>query len=65
MPSIDPKPTPFVSRLDVRHLGWSLKKVAAAFPKRNVNEIHRHHLEDWLNAQSYGRKTRLNYVRGT
>jgi site-specific recombinase XerD len=37
--------------------------VAAAFPKRKVNEIHRHHLEDWLNAQSYGPKTRLNYVR--
>ncbi len=51
------------SRLHVRHLGWSLKKVAAAFPKLNVNEIHRHHLEDWLNAQSYGPKTRLNYVR--
>ena len=51
------------SRLHLRHLGWSLKKVAAAFPKRNVNEIHRHHLEDWLNAQSYGPKTRLNYVR--
>jgi len=28
-----------------------------------VNEIHRHHLEDSLNAQSYGPKTRLNYVR--
>jgi integrase len=51
------------SRLHLRHLGWSLKKVAAAFPKRNVNEIHRHHLEDWLNAQSYGPKPRLNYVR--
>ncbi len=32
------------SRLHLRHLGWSLKKVAATFPKRNVNEIHRHHL---------------------
>jgi integrase len=51
------------SRLHVRHLGWSLKKFGAAFPKHNVNEIHRHHLEDWLNAQSYGAKTRLNYLR--
>lgn len=51
------------SRLHVRHLGWSLKKFGAAFPKHNVNEIHRHHLEDWRNAQSYGAKTRLNYLR--
>jgi hypothetical protein len=57
------KSADYRSRLHVRHLGWSLKKFGAAFPKHNVNEIHRHHLEDWLNAQSYGAKTWLNYLR--
>ncbi len=51
------------SQTHIKHLGWSLKKFAADFPKANVNEIQQHHIEKWLNGKSYSYQTRLNYLR--
>jgi hypothetical protein len=34
------------SQTHIKHLGWSLKKFAAGFPKSNVNEIQQHQIEN-------------------
>lgn len=51
------------SQTHVKHLGWSLKKFAADFPKACVHEIQQHHIEKWLSGKSYSYQTRLNYLR--
>ncbi len=51
------------SQTHIKHLGWSLKKFAADFPKASVNEIQQHHIEKWLDGKSYSYQTRLNYLR--
>jgi outer membrane PBP1 activator LpoA protein len=48
------------SQAHIKHLGWSLKKFAADFPKSNVNEIQQHQIEKWLNGKSYSHETRFN-----
>jgi hypothetical protein len=42
------------SQTHIKHLGWSLKKFAAGFPKSSVNEIQQHQIEKWLNGKSTG-----------
>ena len=51
------------SQTHIKHLGWSLKKFAADFPKSSVNQIQQHQIEKWLNGKSYSYQTRLNYLR--
>ena len=48
----------------LRGLRWNLEKFAETQGKeKSVHEVQRHHLESWLNAQSFSLKTRANYLR--
>ncbi len=51
------------SERHLKGLRWNLEKFGADFPKLNMNQIRRHHIEQWLDGKDFSLKTRANYIR--
>lgn len=47
----------------LRGLRWNLERFSEDFPKLNLHEINRKHVEEWLEEEDFSTATRRNYIR--